>query len=140
MYESGRNTPINYGVPTSFSNALSYEEQLHCLENSVRMLQEIVEKQGVIDENLTKQIEEMKKEIKIIQDGRDIPDHSIKLIKLHQEVITYIQKISADSVKDVAKFLSFGLTDDGHFEVIIPENWSEVSFDTTPEGNLVLNF
>ena len=32
----------------------------------------------------------------------------------------------------------FGLTDDGHFMAVIPENWSDVQFDTTNEGQLML--
>lgn len=32
----------------------------------------------------------------------------------------------------------FGLTDDGYFMAVIPDNWKDVQFDTTEEGQLVL--
>ena len=32
----------------------------------------------------------------------------------------------------------FGLTDDGYFMAVIPSNWSDVQFDTTNEGQLML--
>lgn len=38
-------------------------------------------------------------------------------------------------VSRIAKFVVFGLTDDGHFCVYIPESWNSISFDTGVNGD-----
>lgn len=39
---------------------------------------------------------------------------------------------------NAVKLVWFGLTDDGHFMAVSPETWSDVSFDTTNDGQLML--
>lgn len=35
-----------------------------------------------------------------------------------------------DLVGELVRFVSFGLTQDGHFVAYIPENWRDITFDT----------
>ena len=41
-------------------------------------------------------------------------------------------------IASVAKFVWFGLTDDGYFMAVIPDSWESIQFDTTNEGQLML--
>lgn len=49
-------------------------------------------------------------------------------------------------VADTVKFISFGLTEDGHFVAYVPETWSFLRFDTVQDitspcfGRLVINY
>lgn len=131
---------INPSTPSSYGNSLSYLEEVGQLRTEVSNLEKNLVNLGKVDNETLQEIKNIYEKIEDIKTSRDIPDRSIKIVKLHQEVIKFIQDISAETVTNVAKFLSFGLTDSGHFEVIIPDNWSEVSFDTNPDGNLILNF
>lgn len=135
-----RRMMLTPSLPTSFENALSYEEQVIQLENLIKIVQTNIENLCLNDSVLQQQLDHIRNELAEISQGFNIPDYSIKLIKLHQEVTDFMQNSVNENIQNVAKFLSFGLTDDGYFEVIIPKNWSDIQFTTSENGELILNF
>lgn len=66
------------------------------------------------------------------------------------EMRNWFERNALDLVGNMVKFISVGLTDDGHFVVTIPEQWRSLVFNTTdydinvllqPEyGHLVISY
>ena len=59
-----------------------------------------------------------------------------------EELEIKIDSVIAETVKEVItetiKMVWFGLTDDGYFMAVIPDSWKEITFDTSEEGQLIL--
>ena len=61
---------------------------------------------------------------------------------IHKEHVAKTEKWLNENMEDImtqaVQMVWFGLTDDGYFMAVIPENWSEIEFDTTNDGELIL--
>src|SRR5699024_6109486 len=70
----------------------------------------------------------------------DILDRKIE--DFDRIILNKTEKWLEDNMENIlteaVKIVWFGLTDDGYFMAVIPENWSDVQFDTTNEGQLML--
>lgn len=132
-------------IPTIFDDSLSYLQMLGKLKNVVNECVNAIEKLSKDNITTNGNIEMLKDkvrflEIKIegIEKGYNIPDNSITLQKLASDVLNQIQEYVEESVYNCAKFVSFGLDEDGYFVAYIPHNWKDIEFDTSDNGELIL--
>lgn len=86
--------------------------------------------------------EDFKKMVENIENGT-FPDSIVNAFT------KWMQKNALDLVGQLVKMVFFGLNDDGYFVAYIPENWSDIVFNTTglditiagvEDGRLVLSF
>lgn len=123
------------------------------LRELIRMYEELVKKYDVLmaevatfEESIKSQLKheysELKNEMaKFIHDFEN-GEYSKSYIKSLQN---YIDSNLERIIANTAKFVVFGITDDGYFAIYIPQNWSEVKFDTIMVqnedwGKLVLEY
>lgn len=71
----------------------------------------------------------------------------IEKIKKGDYISSYIDGLTqwindnlVEMVSNIAKFVSFGLDDDGYFIAIIPQSWKDIEFSTNEDNRLVLTF
>ena len=104
-------------LPLVYDDSLSYYEVLCKVVDYINKL--------IDDENSAiAQIEELRKELAIVQ--KWIADFDTKFIE--KEVKAYITK--------AIKTVTFGISSEGYFMAIIPDNWSEIRFGTIQDGEL----
>lgn len=96
-------------LPLVYDDSLSYYEVLCKVTDYINKLIDS-------DRELAGEIEELKEEMKTVQEWIDNFDTS------------YIEDILE---KWVATFVMFGLTDTGYFVAYIPESWKTINFATT---------
>lgn len=116
------------------TNAPSYYEEL---ARKQRLIEELAKKVWEYDELLASKLKEVQDTLTQyadILDGKIEDFDSIILTKTQEWLDTNMEGILTDAIKMVW----FGLTDDGHFMAVIPKSWSDVQFDTTNDGQLVL--
>ena len=116
------------------TNAPSYYEDLARKHGLIKELSnKIWEYDKILYEKL-KEVEDTLQEYADILDG--------KINDFDQIILTKTEKWLDENMEDIltqaVKLVWFGLTDDGYFMAVIPPNWSDVQFDTTNEGQLVL--
>ena len=104
-------------LPLVYDNSLSYYEVLCKVVDYINKL--IDDEKSIIAE-----VEELRKELTIVQ--KWIADFDTKFIE--KEVKEYITK--------VIKTVTFGISSEGYFMAIIPDNWSEIRFGTIQDGEL----
>lgn len=135
-------------LPLVYGESLSYLETLEKLSLYVNEMVESVNETIISHndlsthyeqtlnqlESLHVEIDSMKKENYLIKDG------SIELSKLSNSCMEKLQDFVTDTISEIAKFVWFGLNDEGYFIAIIPSSWSQIVFSTDTEGNLVLNY
>ena len=84
--------------------------------------------------------EKLKEVEDTLQEYSDILDGKIN--DFDQIILTKTEKWLDENMEDIltqaVQLVWFGLTDDGYFMAVIPPNWSDVQFDTTNEGQLIL--
>lgn len=96
-------------LPIVYDESLSYYEVL-C--KVIEYINNLIK----TDEGIIKDIDELKADLKVVQDWID------------NFTTSYAEKIIADYI---ATMVFFGLTDAGYFVAYIPENWSDIHFGTT---------
>ena len=104
-------------LPLVYDDSLSYYEVLCKVVDYINKL--IDDEKSVIAE-----VEELRKELAIVQ--KWIANFDTKFFE--KEVNEYITK----AVKSVV----FGISSEGYFMAIIPDNWSEIRFGTIQDGEL----
>ena len=116
------------------TNAPSYYEDL-------ARKQELMERLAIrIWEYDTTLYEKLKMVQETLQKYADILDGKIDDFDniILNETIRWLNENMEDILTQAVKIAWFGLTDDGYFMAVIPENWKDVIFDTTNEGQLML--
>ena len=116
------------------TNAPSYYEDLARKHELIKKLSnKIWEYDQILYEKL-KEVENTLQEYADILDG--------KVNDFDRIILEKTEKWLAENMEDIltqaVQLVWFGLTDDGYFMAVIPKNWSDVQFDTTNEGQLVL--
>ena len=116
------------------TNAPSYYEDLARKHELIKKLSnKIWEYDQILYEKL-KEVESTLQEYADILDG--------KVNDFDRIILEKTEKWLAENMEDIltqaVQLVWFGLTDDGYFMAVIPKNWSDVQFDTTNEGQLVL--
>lgn len=133
-------------LPIVYDESLSYLEVLEKLSNYVNdmvtSVNEVIEKHNELSkeyqnvliqlQEIKANIEQMKKENYLIKDG------SIDFDKFSTECKRELENFIIERLSEIAKFVWFGLSDDGHFIAIIPQAWTDIVFDTDIEGHLIL--
>jgi hypothetical protein len=82
-------------------------------------------------------IEDLKE---LLNTGDIIPNGSIGLDKLKSDFLNTMNDVVTNMVHDIAKTVWFGINDNGYFYAVIPSDWQQINFDTTQEGNLILQY
>ena len=116
------------------TNAPSYYDELSRKQKLIKELaHKIWEYDKILAEKL-KEVEDTLTKYADILDGKIEDFDDIILSKTEQ----WLSENMEDILTEAIKLVWFGLTDDGYFMAVIPENWSDVQFDTTNEGQLML--
>ena len=116
------------------TNAPSYYEDL---ARKYGLIKELSNKIWEYDKILYEKLKEVED---TLQEYADILDGKIE--NFDRIILTKTEKWLDENMEDIltqaVQLVWFGLTDDGYFMAVIPPNWSDVQFDTTNEGQLVL--
>lgn len=121
---------VQMALPLVYDDSLSYME----------LLAKVVEKLNELGEDyneLVEQIEESEHDYKQLVEDVAILNEEMEKVKNGDYVSAYIPALSQwiddnlqEMVEKVVKFVQFGLTDSGYFEVTIPDNWDFLQFST----------
>lgn len=125
-------------IPLVYDDSLSYYELL-C--KVVKYINDMIDNQNIMNQLLTQygvNINELQKDV-------DYLNSELEKVKNGDYVSLYIESLSKwidenllTLVERVAKFVTFGLNNDGYFVAYIPESWNNIEFDTSPKGELIL--
>lgn len=116
------------------TNAPSYYDELG---RKYELIKELSQKVWQYDKTLAEKLQLLKETMEHYSDlidGKIEDFDDIILSKTEQWIDDNLEDILTQAVQIVW----FGLTDDGYFMAVIPEKWSDVRFDTTADGRLVL--
>ena len=116
------------------TNAPSYYEDLARKQKLIKELAHKIWEYDQILHDKLKEVEDTLKKYADILDGKIEDFDQIILDKTEK----WLDENMEDILTQAVKLVWFGLTDDGYFMAVIPENWSDVQFDTTNEGQLML--
>ena len=116
------------------TNAPSFYEYLAKHNHLIRILaHRIYDYDKILYDKLMK-VERTLKEYSDILDNKINDFDNIILNKTEKWLSENMKGILTQAIKIVW----FGLTDDGYFMAVIPENWDSINFDTTENGELIL--
>jgi len=134
-------------LPLVYDESLSYYEVLTKLTNyvndMVKSVNDVIQAHNDLSGEYTtvlSQLNDLNVQIEQMKTGFFIQDGSIELKKLSQDCLNKIQEFCVDTIHNIAKFVWFGLNDDGYFIAIIPSSWSDLVFGTDENGNLTLSY
>ena len=116
------------------TNAPSYYDDLARKQKLIKELAMKIWEYDQILASKLKEVEDTLKQYSDILDGKIEDFDNIILTKTENWLAENMEGILTEAVQIVW----FGLTDDGYFMAVIPENWKDIQFDTTAEGQLVL--
>ena len=116
------------------TNAPSYYDDLARKQGLIKELAHKIWEYDQILYAKLKEVEETLKKYADILDGKINDFDRIILTKTEK----WLDENMEDILTQAVQLVWFGLTDDGYFMAVIPENWSDVQFDTTNEGQLIL--
>lgn len=116
------------------TNAPSYYDDLARKQKLIKELAMKIWEYDQILASKLKEVEDTLKQYSDILDGKIDDFDNIILTKTENWLAENMEDILTEAVQIVW----FGLTDDGYFMAVIPENWKDIQFDTTAEGQLVL--
>jgi uncharacterized protein YfkK (UPF0435 family) len=106
-----------------FPHTNFYETDLRELIRLVKILKEAVENLEDWREQHEKEYEELKDLYDAVMNGNFPPS-------IVQAFEDWMSRNALNLVGSLVKHVYFGLTNDGYFCAYIPENWSDISFDT----------
>lgn len=134
-------SPENPTIPTAYTDGYSLKEEVGKLIVYVNglyqsYLDNTTQVKSLQDDynKLITDINNLKTELENYESGSFIFNTLLNAIKENLE--NWIAKY----MYDLHKFVSFGLTTDGHFCAFIPTTWKDIQFDTNDEGHLILRF
>lgn len=132
--------PFDPRIPT-------YQSDADYTTNAPSYYAELARKQGLIKE-LAHRIWEydqlLAAKLKEVQDTltkyADILDGKIEDFDqiILDKTTAWLDANMEDILTQAVHLVWFGLTEDGYFMAMIPENWADVQFDTSNEGQLIL--
>jgi|SRR5699024_7202644 len=130
----------NYKIPTYIddadytTNSPSYYDNLARKRELLNLLSKRIWEYDQVLYAKLKEVEDTLTEYADILDGKIEDFDNIILNKTEQWLSENMEGILTQAIKIVW----FGLTDDGYFMAVIPENWDSIKFDTTENGELTL--
>lgn len=145
QYPQFQNFIMQKILPLVYDESLSYYETLTKLSNYVNdmtnSVNDLIDITGADKDsfkNLQNELTNLKLEVEKMKGGEYLKDGSISLSKLEPKLISDLQLTILDYIGDIAKFVWFGLNDEGYFYAIIPKSWNSINFSTDIEGHLTL--
>lgn len=118
------------------TNAQSYYDKLAKDNNILKILAtRIWEYDATLNSSL-EHIQEVLQNYSAILDGK-LKNFDATVFRLVNE---WIDENMESIMTKAVKMVWFGLTDDGRFMAVIPPSWSDIDFDTTENGHLILNY
>lgn len=128
-----RNTDYNTNAPSFYTKLAKIVESMKIMARRIEEYDDILESHiQEYKQKLDELIECTERELNKFREGGYL--EQLYLDSLENWIDDNLKEI----VPRIAKFVWFGLTDDGYFMAVIPENWKDVQFDTTEEGQLML--
>lgn len=122
--------------PDYTTNAQSFYDKLAKDKNLMKTLAFRI---WEYDKTLEASLEEIER---VLTHYSDILDGKIE--NFDQIIFDLTQKWLDENMEDIltqaTKLVWFGLTDDGYFMAVIPQNWDQIDFDTNENGQLILNY
>lgn len=116
------------------TNSPSYYEDLARKQGLIKELANRIWEYDQILAAKLKEVQDTLTQYANILDGKINDFDQIILDKTTKWLDDNMENIMTEAVQ----LVWFGLTDDGYFMAVIPENWKDVQFDTTNEGQLML--
>ena len=122
-------------IPLVYDDSLSYYEVL-CkvveFKNKLNSNQiEIINELTDIETDITQlklDVEYLSEELEKVKNGDYV---SLYIDSLSNWIDNNLQKM----VQKIVKYISFGLSNDGHFVAYVPDTWDFITFDTIVDGN-----
>lgn len=111
-----------------FPHSHFYDDDLRELIKMYKTLTKDVEVLNAWKETHQEEYEALKEFMDNIESG-DFPQ------SMYSAMVTWLQTNAYDIIGGMIKHVYFGLTSDGYFCAFIPENWSDVQFDTVTDYN-----
>lgn len=123
-------------LPVSFDNSLDLYEQFISV---VEHFNELIKNNNSIVDFIYLSKKEQDKLIEGIQ--KDLDDFLVNKEKYFVKFIKeWLENNMEEIMSNATKMVWFGLDDDGYFIAVIPESWNEIDFDTTINGELILQY
>lgn len=139
--------PYPFGQYLDHTRRPYYNDETDYNTNSPSYYEDLARKQGLLevlsdriwqyDKILADKLKELDKTMTRYQeiiDGKVRDFDSIIIEKTEK----WLNENMEDIITQAVQLVWFGLSDDGYFMAVIPKNWSDVNFDTTNEGQLML--
>lgn len=132
-------------IPLEFGQAMTTREILDALQAKVNEM--IIVRNEVVQDANNFTIEKfnilqglLNDLTTMLNNGNIIPNGSIGLEKLQNDFLGQMSDVVTNMVHGLAKTVWFGINDNGYFYAVIPSDWEQIQFDTTQEGNLILQY
>jgi hypothetical protein len=132
-------------IPLEFGQAMTTREILDALQAKVNEM--ILVRNEVVQDANNFTIEKfnilqglLNDLTTMLNNGNIIPNGSIGLEKLQNDFLGQMSDVVTNMVHGLAKTVWFGINDNGYFYAVIPSDWEQIQFNTTQEGNLILQY
>jgi hypothetical protein len=137
---------LNIGtIPLEFSQEMTTTKILAAIQAGVNKIVDY-RNNAVSDANsyTDEQIKILNDVLTVFQNslnlGTLVPKGSLTLDKFNADFLTNLNSLIETQLANSAKFVNFGLDDNGYFYADIPDNWNEVNFSSDVEGHLILEY
>lgn len=131
-------------ISLEFGNEMTTTKFLYSLQSKINNF--IDDCNGVLgqannytDEEIAKINKSIKEITDMIADGSIVKDGSLTFKKMNSSFIDDFQEFIIQKVYETTKFVFFGLDKD-YFCAYFPDTWDDMTFSTTEEGNLCLEY
>lgn len=133
-------------LPLVYDDSLTYYEVIckiidyvNAMREDEKALAQVVQKYGLDLATMQTEVDKVMKELEDFKNGKALGVYIDALSK-------WIDKNLQELVGRIAKFVIFGLSDNGYFYVDIPDNWEGITFSTITDysnvayGHLVIEY
>lgn len=137
----------NLIMPIVYDDSLSFYELINKLKNVVN---DVINKVNLLiqsNKELTIkyadvliELDKLNKKLDDFLNGYEIPTDSIRWEQLNANVKEKLLQMIEQTIPQIAKFVWFGLNEEGYFVAYIPNNWSDINFSSSSEGELILSY
>lgn len=122
-------------IPLVYDDSLSYYEVLckvvdytnNLNSNQIEIVNELTDVETDINQ-LKEDVAYLSEELEKVKNGDYV---SLYIDSLSNWIDNNLQEM----VKKIVKYISFGLSNDGHFVAYVPDTWDFITFDTIVDGN-----
>lgn len=137
----------NLIMPIVYDDSLSFYELINKLKNvvndvinKVNLLIQSNKELTIKYEDVLIKLDKLNKKLDDFLNGYEIPTDSIRWEQLNANVKEKLLQMIEQTIPQIAKFVWFGLNEEGYFVAYIPNNWSDINFSSSSEGELILSY